>query len=40
VQLGDRDITSLPPHTRCRLGIGRSYQIPHPFVGMTVLENL
>lgn len=34
------DITILPPHYRCRQGIGRSYQIPHPFAGMTVFENL
>jgi len=34
------DITALPPHQRCRRGIGRSYQIPHPFGGMTVFENL
>jgi branched-chain amino acid transport system ATP-binding protein len=34
------DITALPPHQRCRRGIGRSYQIPHPFAGMTVFENL
>ena len=27
----DRDISSLPPHQRCRLGIGRSYQIPIRF---------
>lgn len=36
----ERDITALHPHQRCRQGIGRSYQIPHPFVGMTVFENL
>ncbi len=36
----DRDISTLPPHQRCRLGIGRSYQIPNPFSGMTVFENL
>jgi branched-chain amino acid transport system ATP-binding protein len=36
----NRDISILPPHRRCRLGIGRSYQIPHPFSGMTVFENL
>jgi branched-chain amino acid transport system ATP-binding protein len=35
-----QDITRLAPHQRCRLGIGRSYQIPHPFGGMTVYENL
>lgn len=40
VYFGDTDITALPAHRRCRLGIGRSYQIPHPFTGMTVFENL
>ncbi|WP_245801156.1 ABC transporter ATP-binding protein [Pollutimonas bauzanensis] len=35
-----KDIGALPPQHRCRLGIGRSYQIPHPFAGMTVFENL
>ncbi len=34
------DVTRRPVHDRCRLGIGRSYQIPHPFGGMTVFENL
>ena len=34
------DITRQPPHRRCRRGIGRTYQIPHPFSGMTVFENL
>lgn len=34
------DITSLSASERCRLGIGRSYQVPHPFSGMTVFENL
>ena len=33
-------MTGLPPHERCRRGIGRSYQIPHPFGGMTVFENV
>ena len=40
VLLGGEDITGLAPHRRCRSGIGRSYQIPHPFSGMTVFENL
>jgi branched-chain amino acid transport system ATP-binding protein len=34
------DITTQPAFERCRLGIGRSFQIPHPFAGMTVFENL
>jgi branched-chain amino acid transport system ATP-binding protein len=34
------DVTHLPNHARCRLGIGRSYQIPHPFANMTVFENV
>ncbi len=40
VWLQGNDISGLPPHRRCRSGIGRSYQIPHPFSGMTVFENL
>ena len=35
-----RDITGLKPHQRCRLGLGRSYQVPQPFGHMTVFENL
>lgn len=35
-----RDITRLPPAARCHAGIGRSYQVPHPFVGLTVFENV
>jgi branched-chain amino acid transport system ATP-binding protein len=34
------DMTAMAPHTRSRLGIGRSYQIPHPFANMSVFENL
>jgi branched-chain amino acid transport system ATP-binding protein len=34
------DMTAMPPHARSRMGIGRSYQIPHPFANMTVFENL
>ncbi|KJS42945.1 MAG: ABC transporter ATP-binding protein [Rhodospirillaceae bacterium BRH_c57] len=29
-----------PPAARCVTGIGRTYQIPHPFTGMTVFENI
>jgi branched-chain amino acid transport system ATP-binding protein len=34
------DVSRLPPHARARLGIGRTYQIPRPFGGMTVFENV
>jgi branched-chain amino acid transport system ATP-binding protein len=40
VHFDGRDITALPPHRRCRAGLGRSYQIPQPFGAMTVFENL
>ena len=35
-----KDVTRLSAAHRCRLGIGRTYQIPRPFENMTVLENL
>jgi len=40
VSFKGEDITRVPPHRRCRAGIGRSYQIALPFEGMTVFENL
>ncbi len=33
------DVTQLPAASRCRLGLGRTHQIPRPFGGMTVFEN-
>jgi branched-chain amino acid transport system ATP-binding protein len=35
-----RDITRLSPDKRCRAGIARAFQVPQPFGGMTVFENL
>ncbi|CAN7632272.1 ABC transporter ATP-binding protein [Neorhizobium tomejilense] len=35
-----RDISHLQAHKRARMGIARSFQIPRPFTGMTVFENL
>jgi len=35
-----QDITRTTPEQRCRLGIGRSFQIPRPFSGLSVYENL
>ena len=40
LRLDGRDITAEPSHMRCRAGIGRSFQIPHPFEKLTVFENL
>ena len=40
VLLAGEDITGLPPEKRCRRGIARSFQVPQPFTGMTVFENL
>ena len=40
IEYESRDITRLPTHQRARMGIARTFQIPRPFTGMTVLENL
>jgi branched-chain amino acid transport system ATP-binding protein len=39
IRLDGRDISNDPTHIRARLGVGRTYQIPLPFGGMTVFEN-
>ncbi len=33
-------VGSMGPAERCRRGLGRAFQIPRPFHGMTVLENV
>jgi branched-chain amino acid transport system ATP-binding protein len=40
VRFDGNDITHTPPRDRCMSGIGRSFQIPHPFENLTVFENL
>ncbi|MGH1355780.1 MAG: ABC transporter ATP-binding protein [Thalassovita sp.] len=35
-----QDVTRVSASERCRMGVARSFQIPHPFVGMSVYENL
>ncbi len=40
VSFRGQDVTALGAAERCRLGIARSHQIPRPFAGMTVFENL
>src|SRR5262249_28038994 len=34
------DITRTPPHTRCKLGIARTFQLVRPFPNLSVLDNV
>jgi branched-chain amino acid transport system ATP-binding protein len=34
------DVTRSKPHRHCRAGIARTFQVPRPFGGMTVYENV
>ena len=40
VVLDGRVLDGLAPHQRTRLGLARSFQLPRPFGGLTVAENL
>jgi branched-chain amino acid transport system ATP-binding protein len=40
IRFAGRTVTRLDSAARCRLGIGRTYQVPRPFGDMTVFENL
>jgi branched-chain amino acid transport system ATP-binding protein len=40
IRFAGRTVTKLESAARCRLGIGRTYQVPRPFADMTVFENL
>lgn len=40
IRLGDRSIERAPAHARMAGGLGRTFQIPRPFAGMSVLANL
>lgn len=40
IELMGQDVTRLPAMKRVRMGVGRSFQIPQPFEGLTVFENL
>jgi branched-chain amino acid transport system ATP-binding protein len=40
VHLLGRDVTREGPAARCRAGVSRAFQVPRPFGGMTVLENV
>jgi branched-chain amino acid transport system ATP-binding protein len=40
ILLDGHDISDLSPHRICHLGIARTYQIPQPFVNLTVKQNI
>ena len=40
VRLAGVEITGLAPYRRARMGVGRAYQIPRPFTGLSVFENV
>jgi branched-chain amino acid transport system ATP-binding protein len=40
VRFAGRTVTRLDSAARCRLGVGRTYQVPRPFGDMTVFENV
>jgi branched-chain amino acid transport system ATP-binding protein len=40
VRFAENDVTELSTERRCRLGLARSFQIPQPFSGMSVFENV
>src|SRR5271169_2979262 len=40
ISFAGRTVTKLEAAARCRLGIGRTYQVPRPFGDMTVFENV
>jgi len=35
-----QDISELPAHRRCRLGIGRTFQLVRPLQGLSLIENV
>ena len=40
VHFGGVDVTAMRADRRCRAGIGRTAQVPRPYLGMTVFENV
>jgi branched-chain amino acid transport system ATP-binding protein len=40
IRILGQDVTRAPAMSRVRMGVGRSFQIPQPFEGLTVFENL
>jgi branched-chain amino acid transport system ATP-binding protein len=40
IRFDGQSVLGMNTAKRCQLGIGRTFQVPHPFVGMTVFENV
>ena len=40
VSVAGQDISRWPQYQRSRIGVGRAYQVPRPFTGLTVYENV
>ena len=40
IKFKENNISGLPPHRICRLGISRTYQIPQPFTHLTAIQNI
>jgi branched-chain amino acid transport system ATP-binding protein len=40
ISFSKRRLAGVPAPERCRLGIGRTYQVPRPFANLTVFENV
>jgi branched-chain amino acid transport system ATP-binding protein len=40
VSFRGRDVTHLGAHERCRMGMGRTFQVVQPFAELTVIENV
>jgi branched-chain amino acid transport system ATP-binding protein len=40
IRFDGQSLRGMSPAKRCRIGIGRTFQVPHPFAGMTVFENV
>ena len=40
IRLRGHDVTRLPPHRRCALGVARTFQHVRPFPGLTAIDNV
>jgi branched-chain amino acid transport system ATP-binding protein len=40
IRFNGRGLVGKRPHQICRMGVGRTFQIPRPFMYMTVLDNI